>query len=567
MSFDAGASGIVRGRSILADAAGSEILAGLVSWVEQTDDVVGVCDGWGRLLYLNPAACKLFGVGGADGMTLSDVFPNESFGLFYEVARPELARRGSWHGEVVVKAGPSSLVRLQVSATMERDADGASRRYVLIGRALADRDADAAAHAVDVDVSGEGSGPLERDRFEERVASVVTAARDGGACAVVVYDFSDVAAAASAHGSDIVDQVMRSMTLRLRRVTFTTDSVGSLSEHQLAVLLRGVDKRQDALRIAEIIGNDLRESPVETTIGPLPIAMSYRVAFSQGTDDPVAFLHAAAPSQRNPDSTSTAEARQREHEADHGFGLPTVAELQPAYGHGEVAAYAQVVVDPGTGARVGYRGFAQWHHRERGVLGPSTVEQIAGDAAVAPVIDLYVARETAALLVAAARERPLAQYTTASRRLLLDIYTEQRLDEIARAYFLAMHQIHLLIDATVIINATAQMHDALRALADADLALVLANVSDPDVDLDELLRLGFRGLELSTDLVNESATNPARRSVVVDLSDRAHRADLLVGANGISTDEQHDTIVQFRCDLATGDLYGPKQLTENLIDE
>ncbi len=540
-------------------ATGLEVLGGLVSWFEQTDDVVGVCDGWGRLLYLNPAACKLLGVGGADGMTISDVFPDESFGLFYEVARPELARRGSWSGEVVAKAGASGLVRLQVSATMELDSDGASQRFVLIGRVLADN--------VDEADSDRGHGALGRDSFEERVAVVLRAPRDGDECAVVVFDFSDVAAAASTHGSDIVDQVMHALTLRLKRFAFTTDSVGALSEHQLAVLLRRIGKRQDALRVAEVIGNDLREPPVETTIGPMPIAINYGVAFGRGHDDPVAFLHAAAPLQRDADTTVRSGTQGPESEASSSAGLPSVAELQPAFSQGEVAAYAQAVIDPGSGALVGYRGFAQWHHQERGVLGPSIVQQIVGDTAVAPVIDLYVARETAALSVVAARGRPLSQYTTASTRMLLDIYTEQRLDEIARAYFLAPHQINLLIDATVVGDATMRLRDALRELADADFALMLANVSDPDVDLEDLLQLGFRALELSIELVDASAINPSVRNVVVGLSGRAHRAGLLVSANGISTDQQHDTIRQIRCDLATGDLYGPKQLTENLIDE
>jgi EAL domain-containing protein (putative c-di-GMP-specific phosphodiesterase class I)/GGDEF domain-containing protein len=546
----------------LGEAAGSEILAGLVSWVEQTDDVVGVCDAWGRLLYLNPAACKLLGVGGAEGVTIADVFPNESFDLFFEVARPEMARRGSWSGEVVARAGTSGLVRLHVSATMDLDPDGASRRFVLIGRVLATADAD----TVDVAVYDEALGALGRHTFEERLALVLSAARDGGSCAVVVYDFSDVASAASAHGNNIVDQVMRSMALRLRRATFTTDSVGALSEHQLAVLLRGIGKRQDAFRIAEAIGKDLREPPVETTIGPMPVAIRYGVAFSHGNDDPVEFLHAAAPPQRNIDTTGRAASERRALEPT-GMRLPTVAELQPAFSLGEVKAYAQAVIDPTSRTLVGYRGFAQWHHQERGVLGPSIIEQIAGDTALASVIDLYVARQTATLLVVASRERPLAQYTTASRRTLLDIYTEQRLDEIATAYFLAMHQIHLLIDATTLTNATTRLRDAIRALADTDLTLVLANVSDPALDLEDLAELGFRTLELSSQLVNQAAINPTLRNVVVDLTDRAHRAEILVAANDINTEQQHDTIQQIRCDLATGDLYAPKQPTENLIDE
>src|SRR5215471_9337083 len=101
----------------LSETGGSEITNGLLSFAERTDDVVGICDQWGRLLYLNPAACKILGVGSAEGLTTADIFPAESFALFFDVARTDLQQRGSWTGEVVAKVAGSRLVRLSVSAT------------------------------------------------------------------------------------------------------------------------------------------------------------------------------------------------------------------------------------------------------------------------------------------------------------------------------------------------------------------------------------------------------------------------------------------------------------------
>ena len=227
----------------MGETAASKVGAGLVSFAEQTDDVVGICDAWGQLLYLNPAACKLLGVGSAESLTLADVFPVESFGVFYEVARPELLRRGSWSGEVVAKAAGSKTVRLAVSATMDLGPGGENRGLVLIGRVLGLVDE----HASDVAAEGDVLG---RDRFEERVASVVHDARADGPCAVVVFDLSEAAAAESMHGhSMIVDQIMRATAARLMRMTHTRDAVGVLSEYQFAVLVRGVRSRQDALRM------------------------------------------------------------------------------------------------------------------------------------------------------------------------------------------------------------------------------------------------------------------------------------------------------------------------------
>jgi EAL domain-containing protein (putative c-di-GMP-specific phosphodiesterase class I) len=106
----------------------------------------------------------------------------------------------------------------------------------------------------------------------------------------------------------------------------------------------------------------------------------------------------------------------------------------------------------------------------------------------------------------------------------------------------------------------------MRSLADADLSLVLAHVDDPEVDVDDLLRLGFCALELAPQLVNDIVESPALHYAVADLVERAHDADLLVSATEISNEQQHDTILQLQCDLASGDLYAPAQLTEIIAD-
>jgi EAL domain-containing protein (putative c-di-GMP-specific phosphodiesterase class I) len=410
----------------LSETGGSEVVAGVLSFLERTDDVVGICDAWGRLLYLNPAACKLLGVGSAEGLTTADIFPAESFALFFDVARTDLQQRGSWNGEIVAKAAGSRLVRLNVSATMDLGPAGENRGSTLMGRVL---------------------GPVDEPT-------------------------SDV--------------------------------------------------------------------PVDGDV-PLPLRVTHAVAFSAGGDDPGELARTAAPE------------------------VGTITELQVAFTRGDVLPYAQAVVDPRTRVTAGYRGFTQWHHPTKGLLGPATVAEISAGTSLAPVIDLYVARQTATLVIFAAGAA-LAQYTPASAGLLLDAHAEQRFDEIATAYFMAMHQFHLEIDARTLNEASPTLRAAMRSLADADLSLVLADVHDPKVDVDDLRRLGFRGLELSPRLVNDIAVSPALHYAVAELVERAHDADLLISATGIRSEQQHDTLLQLHCDLASGDLYAPAQLTEIIAD-
>ena len=70
----------------------ADVAAKLHSFVEQSSDVIGLADPWGRILYLNPAACKRVGVADYSGLTLADLFPTEVFSYYYEVVRPELLR-------------------------------------------------------------------------------------------------------------------------------------------------------------------------------------------------------------------------------------------------------------------------------------------------------------------------------------------------------------------------------------------------------------------------------------------------------------------------------------------
>src|SRR5262249_38644807 len=137
----------------------------------------------------------------------------------------------------------------------------------------------------------------------------------------------------------------------------------------------------------------------------------------------------------------------------------------------------------------------------------------------------------------------------------------------AMAYSLAMHQFHLAIEARTVLDASPSFRAALQSLADADLSLVLSYVQDPEVvDVDDLRRLGFRAMEFSPHLLNDIALRPALHYAVADLAEQAHDAGLLVSATEISNEQQHDTILRLRCDLATGDLYAPAKLTEIIAD-
>ena len=133
---------------------------------------------------------------------------------------------------------------------------------------------------------------------------------------------------------------------------------------------------------------------------------------------------------------------------------------------GEVRPYAQPVVDLASGLLIGYRGFARWQHRHLGMLEAAAFIGMISETPLANQVDLYVARETAAVLTLTTRtdERPCL-YTPLSRRSIEDVRTEQYLSEITDAFFLTPSQLRLQVARPLLDEWTPSLENALGLFA------------------------------------------------------------------------------------------------------
>jgi EAL domain-containing protein (putative c-di-GMP-specific phosphodiesterase class I) len=240
-------------------------------------------------------------------------------------------------------------------------------------------------------------------------------------------------------------------------------------------------------------------------------------------------------------------------------------EFRVAMSHGRIRPYAQPVVDLGSDTIAGYRGFARWHHSNLGVLEPTAFVDMIADSTLANEVDLYVARETAAVLLLTSADVLAHLYAPASRRLIADLRTEQYLSEIAAAFFLSMAQIHLQIARPLLEGWTPVLDDALRSLREADVALAITGV-DSAADAHDLVDGRFQELQLSRRLVRTATGDTAARRTVADIVRRAHDRGLRVTATGVDDAGLRDAMIESGCDRATGDLYG-RPVPANTIED
>ena len=239
-------------------------------------------------------------------------------------------------------------------------------------------------------------------------------------------------------------------------------------------------------------------------------------------------------------------------------------EFRLAMSHGDVRPYAQPIVALESGLVVGHQGLVRWHHRRLGTLEAGAFVAMIAPTPLANQVDLYVVRETAAVLTLTTRDRPLNLYAPVSMRLLADVRTEQYLYEIADAFSLAMNQVHLQLARTLLTNFTAAMQDSLMSLREADIQFVLTDV-DATSDAERLAELGFDELHLSRRLTRAAAIDPDAQRVISEVVRIAHDRGALVAGSGVNHSRQHDALIEAGCDLASGNFYGRAE-PANTID-
>jgi EAL domain-containing protein (putative c-di-GMP-specific phosphodiesterase class I)/GGDEF domain-containing protein len=414
------------------------------------------------------------------------------------------------------------------------------------------------------------TGVLGRAPFEGRMRVALEAARrDGEACAFVLAEIAEDSAEDSAAIQNIdaltTAHIIRALAGRMTRLARSIDIVGRVGERQLGLLLRSVRNHSEALRIAHMVHEGLVDPPVTTAGGEMVISVACGVAFSETDDDPSALIERAS-------ATMTLEAKPRARDvesarrgSDAFETKVTMDEFRVAMSHGRIRPYAQPVVDLGSDTIVGYRGFARWHHSNLGVLGAAEFVDLIADSALANEVDLFVARETAAVLLLTSADVPAHLYTPVSRRLIADLRTEQYLSEIADAFFLTMSQIHLQIDRRLFDDWTPALDDALRSLREADIALALTGV-DSAAHARDGVDGRFQELHLSRHLVRAAGDDTTARGTVADIVRIAHDHGVRVTATGVDDGRDRDTAIESGCDLATGDLYG-RPVPANTIED
>jgi len=532
------------------DRLAGEVVSHLVAYMERTSDLVGVADDRGNVVYLNQTARDRLGVPaeGDRALTTDDLFPNAAFDIYYEQIRPRLLLGEVWSGYVPVRGGGGEPLDMWVTVVGEVLPGGEVAWLVITARDVTEwrhvHD-EPARHATHDELTAVATRTLLMDHTDIALAR---ARRTGVSVAMMFVDLDNLKAINDSFGHQAGDFVLIEVARRLRDAVRAIDTVARVGGDEFVVLFDGVDGEQEAEMLATRVQAILESAPIDADGTLVNVSASAGIAVSSGNEGGHQLLGRADTAMYDVkgDRRELPIARQRQVD---DLRTVTVRDVAVAVTQRAIVPHYQPVLELDTHETVGFQALARWQ-RESGASRPAkTFIGVVEGSGVGFTLDLAILRHAAAEIVAHTTDERL--YVHVSSRFLTRPGVARFVQEVMHHARLAPERLALVVPAPLVVRRAVLIGEALSALRDLNVRLVINLAADGAVELpsanhlfDEL-RLGLGWLTHSTD------SRPLAAAIGM-----AHAAGLRARVVGVETADQLAELTDLGCDLAEGRLLG-----------
>jgi diguanylate cyclase (GGDEF)-like protein len=524
----------------------AEVVAHLVAYAERTNDLVGVADDRGNVLFLNDAARQRLGlVESEQDLTTADLFPDEAFITYYEQVRPRILLGEVWTGSVPVRGPVGESIDMWVTVVGGILPGGEVDWLVITARDIDEwrhvHD-DAGRVATHDELTGAATRTLLMDHTDIALAR---ARRTGASVGMMFVDLDDLKAINDTFGHQAGDAVLVEVARRLRDAVRAIDTVARVGGDEFVVLFDGVDDDRDAEALATRVHALLEAAPVYADGAVVNVSASAGLAVSRGNEGGHQLLGRADTAMYD------VKGERRGLRSTREGALPdlrsvTVHDVAVAVTQRAIVPYYQPVVTIATGELVGYQALARWLQPAGTPLPAASFIGVAASSGVSFSLDLAILRHAAADV--ASRQGDEKLYVHVSSRFLTRPGVSRFVREVLVHAGLPPARLVLVLPAPLVVRRAALVGEALAALRDLNVRLVVnlpvgEAVAVPTADhLFDELRLGIGWL---TDLTADP--RPVAAAVAL-----AHERGLLARVAGVENEVQLQLLAEMGCDLAEG---------------
>jgi diguanylate cyclase (GGDEF)-like protein len=391
---------------------------------------------------------------------------------------------------------------------------------------------------------------LFRDRIER---AILTAHRNGGSAAVMLFDLDRFKEINDALGHDTGDLLIGKLGERLRVELRESDTLARLGGDEFGVLLP-TESIEDATLLAGRLHAAL-EAPFLLDGLPLEVSASMGVAAypEHGGDADALVQHAEVAMYVAKEAHAPTSVYDAEQDMNDAARLALAGELRRAIETEELVVHFQPKAELATGHILGAEALVRWQHPERGFIPPNDFIPIAERTGLIKPLSRYVLR-AAVEQCGAWNEAGLGLHVAVNLTIpdLLDLELPDWIAGLLAETSVQPEQLELEITETTILADPFRVRQVLARLNEMGLRLAIDDFGTGYSSLAYLKRLPVQTIKVDRSFVMGMGEDPSDATIVRSTIDLGRNLGLGVVAEGVESQEVWDALREQGCTLAQG---------------
>lgn len=412
------------------------------------------------------------------------------------------------------------------------------------------------------------TGLGNRALFSDRLAhDVELSVRHGQTLAVLFIDLDEFKPINDTLGHRVGDQLLISVTDRLRQGLRTSDTLARLGGDEFVLLLPDLGQSSEAEDVATRLLEDLNK-PYRVHGHELHVSASIGIAVNSGAiDDPERLLQHAdmAMYKAKQQGRNTYQLYTEDLDSKLSLRVMLRSELQDAIEHGHLSLHYQPLMDR-EGHVDGLEALVRWHHPTKGFISPATFIPIAEETGQIIPLSRWVMKQ------ACQDARQLVAQGLLSGRMAINLSPLQfhrpnflsTLRNVLNETDLAPAYLELELTEGILMRDTDGAIDTLHALNSMDVSTSIDDFGTGYSSLSYLRDLPIDKIKIDRSFVKDASKSDKNAAICRGIITLAQDLDLRVVAEGIETVEQHDYQMSLGCEVFQGYLFAKPMPLDSL---